>query len=373
MFVGCRGEEPDTQISEIPPTSTPIDVTQIPKGVEVSNITEENIATNEITQRKTFDQCASASPFNADIEFSSTSGQQTQEELVLTGNLGGELALSPAAKVKIGGEIQNHFAMVANGGRGHNEAAHIQVPPRTKQEYIITWQEYRRDGQVEYVEDGETKFGQYSYRIGVELVSSTVVDLECPNQVDPEEGDSSDPTPLPTYTPYPTYTPLPTQVQPTAAPASPEPTNIPLPAVPTDVPVPTSPPQNTGLSVGQWYTAGSLSFVVDDVSFFGGDNSFVRLTYRVKNVGNGPISFQYSSYNFTVHDNLGTTYPIDSTNGESRTVNLDPGETTKIVNPWFSWWDYEGNYANTSVTQVTVVVSDISLIERAEWVIPISH
>jgi len=210
FIVQCRAEP--TPISQTTP---------IPEGiVEVTVINENKTVTSEIIQQKTFDQCNSASPFKAQVLFSQSSSQGSQEELVLKATIGGEVSSSgdfaPGVKVKIEGAIEKHFASSITSSQGHQESVGIEVPPYTLQEYVIVWQETREEGTVEYVEDGETKTAEYSYRTGLELVNTTGTDLSC-------VGEPPTETPIP---PTATFTPEP-------------PTDTPV-SVPTDTPIPTS-------------------------------------------------------------------------------------------------------------------------------------
>lgn len=262
--------------------------------------------------------------------------------------------------------LDGHNIIQFEQGVQQSLAWDLPAAPNENVQYTLTWQELWQRGTIDIkLADLTIKKIDVAYRVAIQ---SEIVDKIVTFCGDTPANDSlvqAATVSSPTDTPQPTETP-----QPTLAPTNPPPTAVPPTSLPpTAVPQPTSPPQNTGLAIGQWYTSGNLSFVIDDVYFY----TRIRLTYRVKNVGSSPISFQYSSYNFQVYDNLGASYPIDVTTGESRTVNLDPGEIQKIANPFYGWWDYEGNFANTAVTQVTVVVSDLSMIERAEWVIPIAH
>lgn len=115
----CGGEQP-TPISK----STPV-----PEGVEVTNIHEEETVTNKLTQHKTFNQCNSASPFNAKVRFSQSSNEQTQKKLVLGAKTGGEVGVSAVAKVALEGKIEQHFLSATTSGQAHEESVEIEVPP----------------------------------------------------------------------------------------------------------------------------------------------------------------------------------------------------------------------------------------------------
>lgn len=167
------------------PSTTVVEVTRSTSDVvdlSVVNIAEIQTVTSQISQVKTFDQCASASPLKARIQFSSSNSQSSQRELVLTAGAGGQLGLTPAIAAQIEAAIEQHFISSGLSSGGHQEEVEIEVPARSRQEYSIIWQESRREGTVDYIENGETKTVSYSYRIGLELNSSTVRDLLCPGQ-----------------------------------------------------------------------------------------------------------------------------------------------------------------------------------------------
>ena len=156
--------------------------TSIPSGVQVVAITEEETVINELTQRKVFDQCEASSTFRPDVRFSQAESNATQEELVLGGTVGGEKGFSELAKVTLEGSVQKQFASSRNIEQVHGEGGTIEVPPYTRQEYTLVWRETRRKGTVEYIEDGVVKTAEYSYRVGLELVSTIGKDLTCPGQ-----------------------------------------------------------------------------------------------------------------------------------------------------------------------------------------------
>lgn len=332
--------------------------TPVPAGVEVIGIDEGEVVTARIVQKKVFDQCQSASVLNAQIRFSQSSGQESQEDLILKASGAGEVGLSPVAKVKVGSAIEARFSNSRTSNQAHNEAVTIEVPPNTRQEYTIVWQETRREGEVEYLEDGVTHIAGYSYRIGMELSSSTVVDLACDDQV-AEQATVGSIDLQPTYTPYPTYTPFPTEVRPTDTPR------------PTSTVAPSPAPENTELSVGDWYTEGNVSIGLTDVDFREG--SIIAARIPVRNVSGHRIAFEYHSSNFVLKDNLGNTYAAAGTN--VRSLTLDAGETERWLTPGLCCgvFFYEVNYASTDIAELTLVIKDLSSIEYAEWTIPVYH
>lgn len=343
-LVACSQKEPEP-ISQATP---------IPEGVEVVSIDEGQVVTSEISQQKKFNQCESASSFKAEIRFSQSSEQESQNDLIFKGNVGGEIGLSEIAKVQLGSAIEKRLTNINTSGQAHDESVVIEVPAYTKQEYTIIWQEIRRDGKVEYIEGGETHIASYSYRVGVEFSSSTVIDLECSGKETPR---ITTPTPMPTYTPYPTYTHS----------AQTEPTTPPLPTA-TDGPVAT--PQMNDLAVGQYYSQGSISLALSEVEFK--NTPAIWLSFNARNIGSNTISFEYGSHNILVRDNLGNTY-TPHYDSFSDTKILEPGDSRSIYIPNLGNWRYYGNYADPNVTYLTVTVTGLSAIEHAEWKIPVHH
>lgn len=147
--------------------------------VEVTKITESNQVTGEISQSKEFNQCDSPNPLKLQIQFGDSTSETSQEELVLEAGVTGSASISVAAKVEIEGSIEKHFSSIRNSGFNHQESVGIEIPARTWQEYTIVWRETRREGTVEYIENGETKSTDYSYRVGLEFSSSSVKNIDC--------------------------------------------------------------------------------------------------------------------------------------------------------------------------------------------------
>lgn len=170
-LVGLSACTPSTTVVEVTRSTSDADVANF----SVVNIIETQTVLSQISQLKTFDQCASASPLRAKIQFSSSNSQSSQRKLVLTA--GGQLGLTPAIAAELEVAIEQHF--IDQVSVGHEEDVEIEVPAHSRQEYSIVWQESRREGTVQYIENGETKTATYSYRIGLELNSTTVRDLPC--------------------------------------------------------------------------------------------------------------------------------------------------------------------------------------------------
>ncbi len=150
LVVGCGPATPAPQVK-----------------VEVTKITESNLVTGEIMQSKTFNQCDSANPIRLQIQFGDNVSETTQEELVLGAGITGGADVSGIAKLEIQGSMEKHFSSSTNIGALHQESVDIEIPAHTRQEYTIIWRETRREGTVEYTENGETKTTAFSYRVGL--------------------------------------------------------------------------------------------------------------------------------------------------------------------------------------------------------------
>lgn len=354
-------------------------VTALPANVENIQVMEnESNVETQVTQVKVFNQCDSSSSLGATIRSSQINSEELQRELVLKGGLEVEVAsLSELVKGKIQGAVEAHFLSGNTRTESRYEEISIEVPPNTQQEYTILWQENRREGTVQYELDGSIHFVDYSYRLGIELVSTNVRDIPCPKIESVVAISEPTQTPYPTYTPFPTQTPYPTELPPTPAATNtsvPTATNIPAPVATSApaLPVPTSPPANTGLTMGQWYTSANISIGLTDVSFRTSPSVKIGLTVPVRNVSGGPISFQYGAYNFLVRDNNGNTYAAQG--NSTQTVTLNAGETERFLTPDLCCQIFfPVNHADASITQLTFTVSDLSSVSLVEWIIPINH
>jgi hypothetical protein len=343
--------------------------TPVPSGVEVVNILEKDTVTNEITQHKIFNQCDSASPFKAQIQFSQANSQKGEQELVLGAGIGGEVGVSEIAEVTIEGKLEQHFRESAIKQRGHEESVAIEVPPRTQQEYTIVWRESRREGTVQYIENGESETINYSYRIGLELTSATGRDLPCPGQEPNKMGAMPTYTPYPTHTPYPTYTP---NVVPTPEPteALPMPTPVVVIVTATSTPVPTElpfTPPGSVLAVGDTWRQGEVSLTLDKVLL---NPSDLRPSFTLRNEGSQRIIGSYTTNkNIKVEDNLGIVYTVGPYYRIKRDFTLDPGESYTIN----GGLPYDGDLANKMVEWVLITVDDISSIQNARWKVNVYH
>jgi hypothetical protein len=156
--------------------------------MQVTNVIENTLDTGDVIQTKFFDQCNSSSTFRSDVQFSDSSSRTNQQQLVLGAEIMGGIGLPSGPKAEITASIEAHFSKTQEQAQAHQESASIEVPPHTQQEYTITWRETRSRGTVEYMDTGEVKTIDYSYRIGLELVSAKGRDIPC--------GEPS-PTPVP--------------------------------------------------------------------------------------------------------------------------------------------------------------------------------
>ena len=228
--------------------------------IEVVNIIENELVVGQIEQKKTFDQCQSSSPLNATIQFSETTGKTSQKSLTLTGSGGMEVGLDKVGELKIEGSVQEYFSVTKEESQGVLQSISIQVPARTRQEYTIIWQETRRTGTIEYMENGERKFIDFSLRTSVELASSLVKDIDCNFPTE---------TPIPTYTPAPTITPEPI--------ATPSPKTISENCIHSQVWKPISTNQNALQSI-TIHSDGCYS--IESLGIFTDNNGTLHLNYR---------------------------------------------------------------------------------------------
>lgn len=166
-------------------------------SVEVTNVNDNEIVTSEITQTKFFNQCDSSSIFKTNVQFSDSSSRTNQQQLMLGAEVSGGVDVPSTVKVQISGSIEKHFSETLGQGQAHLESASIEVPARTQQEYTITWRETRHKGTVEYSEAGETKTINYSYRVGLELVSASGKDIPCQEATSLNTFSSPTPTIVP--------------------------------------------------------------------------------------------------------------------------------------------------------------------------------
>ncbi|MEP7137958.1 MAG: hypothetical protein ABI904_23770 [Chloroflexota bacterium] len=189
------------------PSPTPIPS----KDIENINITENNILKGQITQTRFFDQCDAAGPITTIVQFSENSSQSSQKELVISaGGEAGATIPGDIVSLKLQGAIEEHFAVTRASGSGYQESVQITIPDHTQQESTIVWQETRREGTITYIENGETKYANYSYRIGLQFLSSSAKKIDCAIQI------TETPTPEPATATSPS-SPTPTPVVKTLA------------------------------------------------------------------------------------------------------------------------------------------------------------
>jgi hypothetical protein len=178
------------------PKSTP--TPELSREILVTNIIEDDEVVGQIEQTKLFDQCQSSSALKTQIQFSESNSETTQKELVISAGVTGGVDIEKFIKLELQGAVEEHFAVEKNTSHGKQEMLAIEVPGGTRQEYKIIWNDIRRRGTVEYLENGISKFANYNYRIGVELASSTVKDIDCSIQITPSPTAA-----IPTETPVP--------------------------------------------------------------------------------------------------------------------------------------------------------------------------
>ena len=183
-------------------------------------------------------------------------------------------------------------------------------------------------------------------------------------------------------------TPSPTAVAPTltATPTEPPiPTTKPTPtasltATPADTPIPTATstpetsddtPAGTILEIGEPWTKEGLRITLVSISW--GETALV-IPMEVKNRSGNVILFEWSEENFVLVDNLGNRHANNCGSGRE---SLAAGETYQIpCGPtiwkpplkWSGGWWFDQN-----VTDLTLVVTDLSRINEAKWHISVPH
>ena len=193
------------------PTPTPEAI----KKIIISNIVENDEIVGQIEQTKLFDQCQSSSALNTQLQFSESRSETTQKELVISAGVTGGVDIPTVAKIELQSAIEEHFSVEKSSNSGKQETLAIEVPGGTRKEYKIIWNDIRRRGTIEYLEDGVSKFANYSYRIGIELASSIVKDIDCSIFITPSPTIEI-PTETPTPEPAGTAEPIPLQERPIA-------------------------------------------------------------------------------------------------------------------------------------------------------------
>ena len=329
--------------------------TAVPSGVSVTNITEENTTNREITQQKTFDQCDSGSSFKAEVSFSDSSNQQASKELILGVKAGGGAGVSKIAQITLEGQIEQHFASSSQSGQGHQETVSIDIPARTKQEYKIVWREIRREGSIEYVENGVTKSVDYSYRTGLELDSAKGTELQCP-------GGAPGPAPSPTSAP---------------------------PVIP-DTPI-SSPPQvldtapGSVLQVGESWKQNGLVLTLAAVKFNPQPDwgtCYISLSFHLENFSPDPRIITVRHSLFEITDNFGRTdiqhgissytYPCPSTSEQDDfSQEVGVGERFPKEGNWYV--GVGDDITNPALEYVSITVNGLSEINGASWKIEIKH
>lgn len=251
---------------------------------------------------------------------------------------GGEAGIPETVKLKLEIEIEAAYQKAYESANSRLDTIDMPAAAGTHVIYDIGWYEQVFDSIVQYSIDGQVYEAPYTYKLQVPKLDNSR-QVSCGTN---------------TKSPENTKTPVP--VQPTST----------LPS--TDLPT----QSNTDIGIGKWYTSGNISLTVDDVDFtstFG--NPTLEFYVYIKNVGANIISLEVSPFNIEVVDNTSFAYEHnvhDAFGSQGKKIaNLDPGEIKK-----FYFW-FDGNYARSEIEKITVIVSNLSSIERAEWTIPVSH
>ncbi|MCL4275683.1 MAG: hypothetical protein KJZ77_17560 [Anaerolineales bacterium] len=181
--------------------ATPTEAPSSQEGVDVQvdEITDTEIV-EQIVQTRLYNQCDSSNPLAVQMQFSESVSEAKQSELALSGTVGGEVSLSAVAKAQLQMTVQQKFASIYTAENGYLMKFDFVVPAQKHQEFTLVWREVRREGVINYMENGESKSANYSYRVGLEFEASNTKDVGCPTPTPAPEGP---PTAIPTETPIP--------------------------------------------------------------------------------------------------------------------------------------------------------------------------
>jgi hypothetical protein len=162
--------------------------------VAVTEITDAEIV-DEIVQTRLYNQCDSPNPLKVRMQFSESISEAKQSELTLAGKVGGEVNISPVVKAQLEASVQQKFASIYTAENGYQLTFDFEVPAQTHQEFTLIWRETRREGAINYQENGEEKSADFSYRVGLDFVASNTNDVGCLEM--PTASAISSPTPIP--------------------------------------------------------------------------------------------------------------------------------------------------------------------------------
>ncbi len=246
---------------------------------------------------------------------------------------GGEVGIPETVKLKLEIEVEAAYQNTYEAANSRLDTIDMPAAAGTHVIYDIGWYEQVFNSIVQYSMDGQVYEAPYTYKLHVPKLDNSH-QVSCGTNTK-SAGDSNNENTPPTSTP----TSIVSQ-------------------------------KNTGLSLGDWYTNGNISFIVEKVDFVPG---YVRITFKVKNVGVNEISFNYSTHNISVSDNLGQIYEIDLASRESKTMNIKPGDIEQLTSANAYTWKFHGDYANMNVEYLIITVTDLSAIEKAEWTIQVNH
>jgi len=164
-------------------------------------------------------------------------------------------------------------------------------------------------------------------------------------------------TPYPTPTLYPTHTPYPTEVPPTSIPS------------PTVVEIT---PSDAVLEVGEWWKQDGVWLRIADVEFT--ESGWIHMGLELWNKTGQMLLFEWSpDQNTKLTDNVGNKYEEDCRTRALATEKYAIAERRNLFMPGCGEsTDYRGDgYFSASVTELTLVMSDISRIDHAEFRIPV--
>ncbi len=250
---------------------------------------------------------------------------------------GGEAGIPETVKLKLEIEIEAAYQKAYESANSRLDTIDMPAAAGTHVVYDIGWYEQVFSSIVQYSINEQVYEAPYVYKLQVPKLDNSH-QVSCGTSTKSTESSNNVSTP---EVPKPTSTPIIIATQ-----------------------------KNTGLSLNEWYTSGNISLVAEKVEFV---QNGMYITFKTKNVGVHDISFNYSTHNINVTDNLGQNYVIDRASVDNSSLSIKPGDIEQLHSAFSYTWEFHGDYTNMAVEYLTIIVTDLSAIERAEWTIPVYH
>ena len=171
---------------------------------------------------------------------------------------------------------------------------------------------------------------------------------------------------LPTYTLLPTYTPYPTMV-------SPSPTIVVV--TPTAMPTPTAPevtPADAVLEIGEWWKQDGVWLRLESARLY--SSGEITIMLELWNRTGNQLLFTWSEpSNFALIDNNGHRYlaHFNYTRAQNESFNVDQRRRFNKIPYAYTMVYQDTTFFGASVTDLWLVITDMSRISHAKWHIPV--